>query len=99
MFGYSFYRFQVGDIVHLFGNTTFVEVQWRGYLLLGPAGQRHRVAVYWLGELHWDCHYEDEIISIGQLPFYSLGALSFPLTISRLQLQMLVQPPSPAICV
>jgi len=68
MFG-SGYRFRVGNIVHLPGNTTFIEIRWRGQLLLGPPGRRYRVNVYWLGAPHWDCYYEDEILAIGQLPF------------------------------
>ena len=68
MFGNS-YRFRVGDIVRLPGDTTFWTVEWRGQLVLGPAGRRYRVDVYWLGPPHWDCYYEDEILSISQLPF------------------------------
>jgi hypothetical protein len=44
-------------------------VQWRGYLLLGPPGQRKRYPVYWLGEGTWDCYYEDEILPVNQMPF------------------------------
>jgi hypothetical protein len=39
-----------------------------GYLRVGPLGQR-RVPVYWLGEPHWDCYYEDELLPIESLPF------------------------------
>ena len=63
------YRFAVGDIVHLPPCSTFVEVRWRGQLLLGPPGRRYRVNVYWLGPPHWDCLYEDDLLAIGQLPF------------------------------
>ena len=59
----------MGDIVHLPGDTTFFEIRWRGQLLLGPPGQRYRVAVYWLRELHWDCYCEEEILAVGSLPF------------------------------
>ena len=69
LFGGTNYKFDVGNIVHLPGDTTFVEIRWRGYLVLGPPGQRYRVPVYWLGPPHWDCYYEDEIRAIGQLPF------------------------------
>jgi len=68
MFGNG-YRFRVGDIVHLPASSTFIEVRWRGQLLLEPPGQRYRVNVYWLGAPHWDCHYEDEVLAVGQLPF------------------------------
>ena len=67
MLGHN-YRFCVGDIVHLPGDATFCVVQWRGQLVLGPAGRRYRVSVYWLGEPHWDCYYEDEVLAVGQLP-------------------------------
>ncbi|MDO7849835.1 hypothetical protein Q5H92_25975 [Hymenobacter sp. M29] len=45
------------------------EIHWRGYLLLGPPGQRKRHPVYWLGEPDWDCDFEDEIFSVNQMPF------------------------------
>ncbi|NKI91590.1 hypothetical protein [Hymenobacter artigasi] len=68
MFGHS-YLFRVGDIVQLPASSTFIEIQWRGQLQLGPPGQKERVDVYWLGEPHWDCYYEEELLAIGQLPF------------------------------
>jgi hypothetical protein len=68
MFGNG-YRFCVGDFIHLPGDKIFFEIHWRGQLLLGSPGRRYRVNVYWLGEPHWDCHYEDEISPVNQLPF------------------------------
>jgi hypothetical protein len=64
------YKYRVGDAVALRNGKSFQYVFWRGYLLLGPPGQRRRVPVYWLGEeQHWDCYYEDELEPIGALPF------------------------------
>lgn len=61
------YRFAVGEGVFLTTRNIFFQVQWRGYLRV--PGQRRRVPVYWLGEPHWDCHYEDELLPIDSLPF------------------------------
>jgi len=63
------YQYRVGDFVHLPGDTLIWEIRWRGYLLLGPPGQRRRVPVYWLGEVCWDCYYEDELLPLNQMPF------------------------------
>ena len=63
------YRFNVGSIVHLGGGGRFYEVRWRGWLVQGPPGQRHRIDVYWLGADTWDCYYGDQLWSIGQHPF------------------------------
>ncbi|MBO2010903.1 hypothetical protein [Hymenobacter negativus] len=72
MFGNLFgprYQYAVGDGVLLPARNVFFQVQWRGYLVLGPPGQRRRVPIYWLGEAHWDCYYEDELVPIESLPF------------------------------
>lgn len=44
-------------------------MRWRGYLLLGLPGQRKRYPIYWLGEPDWDCYFEDELMSLTELPF------------------------------
>jgi hypothetical protein len=69
-FGGTRYAYDVGNLVFLVGSSRVYEVHWRGYLLLGPRGQRRRYPVYWLGEETGDeCYYEDELHSLNALPF------------------------------
>ena len=63
------YQFAVGDGVLLPACSTFLQIEWRGYLQVGPPGQPRRVPVYWLGKPHWVCCYEDELLPIHALPF------------------------------
>lgn len=61
------YQFAVGEAVTLLACNTFYYVLWRGALRV--PGQRKRMPVYWLGEPHWDCYYEEELLPINALPF------------------------------
>ena len=54
--------FAVGDGVLLPACNTFLQMEWRGYLRVGPPGQRRRVPVYGLGKPHGDCSYEHELL-------------------------------------
>jgi hypothetical protein len=64
---FSFYQFDVGNLVQLVRGGAIYTVTWWGYLLLtDPGGQRYREAVYRLDNGYWNCYYQQEFTSIGQ---------------------------------
>ena len=63
------FRFALGSIVHFGRGGRYYEVAWRGWLVVGEVGRRHRIDVYWLAGGACDCYYGDELWSIGQYSF------------------------------
>jgi len=65
---YGQFQYDLNDLVQLVSYGPVFTVRWRGWLFENTNGANLRTEVYWLGPVHWDCYFADQLYPLGKAP-------------------------------